>query len=210
MAWKGFYIQGQDLKDLSGGGTTITQCSDGSYCCGNGTIGQPCCDQRNGVFLSGGDIMHSPPPTATASLATKSSNTASFSSSVAIPSSNITSSSSPSLLLATFSSLPSSDKSPSGRMTGIIVGAVLGTALILTMGFAIILLKKSWRKGRQAVATDQALASQMVHRTTKLYGDNRRRELDGKGHEVELDGRGHEVELDGGRHEVELGVELLP
>lgn len=78
------------------------------------------------------------------------------------------------------------------------------------MGFAIILLKKSWRKGRQAIATDQALASQMVHRTTKLYGDNRRRELDGRGHEVELDGRGHEVELDGGRHEVELGVELLP
>ena len=73
------------------------------------------------------------------------------------------------------------------------------------MGFAIILLKKSWRKRRQAVATDQALASQMV-RHAELYGDNRRRELDGRGHEVELHGRGREVELDGGRHEVELGT----
>lgn len=56
------------------------------------------------------------------------------------------------------------------------------------MGFAIFLLKKSQRKRPQAVATDQALASQMVRHTGELYGDDGAKELDGRGHEVELEG----------------------
>lgn len=72
------------------------------------------------------------------------------------------------------------------------------------MGFAIFLLKKSRRKRRQAVATEQASAPQMVRHTVELYGDDRWEELDERGNEVELDGRKHEVELDGRRDEVEL------
>lgn len=178
--------------DLSGGDISITQCKDGSYCCGNGTIGQPCCDQRKGVFLMNGDIVTSNPftatITATASSATKSSSTASYSSAS-------TSSSPPNLPLAISSSPPSPDTSPSGRKTVIIVSAFLGTALILTMGFTIFLIKKSRRKRPQAVAIDQSLASRTVHHAVEPYGDDRWKELDGRGNEVELDGRRHEVEL---------------
>lgn len=178
--------------DLSGGDSTITQCKDGSYCCGNGTIGQPCCDQRKGVFLMNGDIVTSNPSTATstatASSSSKSSSTASYSSA-------ITSSSPPSLSLATSSSPPSPDTSPSGRKTAIIVSACLGIPLILTMGFTIFLIKNSRRTRSQAVAIDQSVPSRMVHHAVELYGDDRLKELDGRGNEVELDGRRHEIEL---------------
>lgn len=56
------------------------------------------------------------------------------------------------------------------------------------MGFAIFLLKKSQQKRPQAVATDQALVSQMVRHTGELYGNDGAKELNGEGHQVELDG----------------------
>lgn len=86
-------------------------------------------------------------------------------------------------------------KSFSGKKIGIIVGAVLGTALILTMGFAIFLLKNSRLKRPQAIATGQSSTTQVIHRTGGLYGDDGRKEMDGRGYEVELDERSHEVEL---------------
>ncbi len=89
------------------------------------------------------------------------------------------------------------------------VGAVLG-AIILTIGFAIFLLKKSQRKRPpQAVPTDQILAPQIIRHPGELYGDDGRKELDGGGHEAELDGDEGRKELDGGGHEAELdGVEI--
>lgn len=184
MECKGFYKETQPL-DLSGDDSTITQCRDGSYCCGNGTIGQPCCDQRKGVFLLNGDIvsasLSTATGTATASSAIKSSS---------MTSSSFAKTSAPSsLLLATSSSpsaSPSQGESSSEKMIAIIIGTVLGTALILTMGFAIFFLKNSRRKRREALATD--------HNSGEL---DRRKELDGRGLEVELDGRGYEVELHG-------------
>lgn len=199
LACKGFYIEGTKPLDLSGVHSTITQCTDGSYCCGNGTIGQPCCDQRKGVFLLNGDIVSANPSTATG---TATASSATKSSSITSSSFNITSASPPSLPLATSSSpsaSPSPDESSSGKMIGIIVGAVLGTALILTMGFAISLLKNSRRKLRQALATDQASTAQIARNAGELYGDDGRKELDGRGHDVELDGRRHEVELGTGQ-----------
>ena len=185
---KGFYIQGTDPNDLSDTDSTITQCTDGSYCCGNGTIGQPCCDQRKGVFLLNGETVSSNPSITTSTAATSSASNPS--SSAAIPTSAITSSSRPSLPLTTSLSPPSQDKSPSGKTIGTIVGAVLGTALIVSTGFTIFLLVKSRRSCRQAVAPDQVLASQMVRHAVELYGDDGSKELEGRGHEVELDGVG--------------------
>lgn len=166
MCSKGFYRQGENPKNLSNNDITITPCRDGSYCCGNGTMAQECCDDRKGIFLLNGDIVSSNPSAAT-------STTTAFSS-LNLP-------------RATSSSPSSPDKSSSARTIAIIVGTVLGAAHILAMGFAIFLLKKSQHKPSQAVATDSILVSQMVSSTGELYGDDGANELNGRGHEVELD-----------------------
>ena len=40
---------------------TVTPCSDGSYCCGNGTDALSCCSQGNGVFMVAGEAQKTNP-----------------------------------------------------------------------------------------------------------------------------------------------------
>lgn len=59
----------------------------------------------------------------------------------------------------------------------------------------MFLVKSSWRKRRQAIATDQVTMAQIVNHAGELYGDDGRKELAGRGCRVELDESGHKVEL---------------
>lgn len=49
-------LDGTGVMDLASNGVAITICKNGSYCCGDGTFGDKCCTQNQGVFLSNGSI----------------------------------------------------------------------------------------------------------------------------------------------------------
>lgn len=55
---QGQYIAGS-IFDLASDTTTVTPCENGSYCCGNGTIGDACCREGKGLFVSNGEAVSS-------------------------------------------------------------------------------------------------------------------------------------------------------
>lgn len=104
---KGHYIEGDAGQYLNNVDTTVTPCGDNSYCCGNRTIGNTCCDFKEGVFLLNGETVLTKPPASKSSTPPASS----------IPAAATHSSSSLTLSLnpiTTSSSLPGSSSSPLG------------------------------------------------------------------------------------------------
>ncbi|MCJ1263662.1 hypothetical protein MMC22_003532 [Lobaria immixta] len=203
----GQYLEGNDIQ-LANTHATITPCGDGSYCCGNGTGAQPCCDEKKGVFLSNGETTSSN-PSGTSSLASKSStSTSEFSTSTT--SSGATTSSLELPVTASLASSPTTSPALSRTLTsntpnpnssknnvGAIVGGVLGgiAILVLIVGMILILVQRNQNAGNKSRIPQSSggkLWSSSRANTPDLH------EVFGTDARIELDAR-HIQELDAGR-----------
>ncbi|KAL8868120.1 MAG: hypothetical protein Q9174_005203 [Haloplaca sp. 1 TL-2023] len=96
----------------------VTPCSDGSYCCGDGSLGSDCCNEGRGVFIRDGTTQRENP----SATATNGASSATASASMPTdPSSDAQSSGA-----VPASTSPPATSSESGPNVGAIVGGVIG------------------------------------------------------------------------------------
>lgn len=140
----------QDVINLSGADATVTPCDDGSYCCGNGTLAEKCCNDKKGVFVIDG-ITTDVNPLSTSKTSSSTGSTLSSSSNSA--SSTSTSIVSPALASSPTStvSASSSAKSTSPNHTGPIVGGVIGGIAVVALLILAALLLQRRRMRRQSL-----------------------------------------------------------
>lgn len=115
----------------------ITECADGTYCCGNGEEAKTCCLQAKGMRVVDGQVLE-----AGASVTSSASKTASI---TELP--TLTASSS-----ATNTAAP--EESSSSNQSAVIGGAVGGSVggVMLIVGVAVYLVYRR-RRGANAIAT---------------------------------------------------------
>lgn len=161
------------VKILNNDTIPVTSCNDGSWCCGNGTLGEACCEANNGLFLINGSAVRlnlDSPSSSTVRIASEASSSitretwsmppsiASLSSPNPIgPLASTTSSSGvltsstrdPASLETPTSSTPDVSSSPkkSSNNTGVIVGGAISSVFLaaLIIGIAFLLWKRHKR-----------------------------------------------------------------
>lgn len=175
---------------------TITPCKDGSYCCGNGTFAQLCCDQKEGVYMVNGDAI---PYTkfkkafSTSTEADLQSSASPTGTSLITPPTSITTQS-----LKTSPPSNSSFPGPPGPSaqsasltpsSGVIAASVCGICALLIIAGALVFILRKFRPV-------QPLKSQirMLNLPPEMLGDDGCRELDGF-REFELDRPGNYPEM---------------
>lgn len=186
---------------------TVTSCADGSYCCGNGTFAQPCCDNKEGVFMVNGDaIPYNQFETAiSASTGAGSQSPASLSntlislitspSSITPPTRSTsrpaTSSfpGSPPAQSASQAPSPSPGPSPSSR---VIAASVLGASAALLLIATLVFILRKFRP--QQPRKLQISRPRVLHLPPEMLGDDGSNELDGH-REFELDRPGNYPEM---------------
>lgn len=116
----------------SGTDVKITECDNGSLCCGEPeTAGKPCCQQGKGVWLVQGKVYNSNPSSISSSALASSTLASSPSSPTGIVHTTLTTSTmSPS---SDPSATPSNQAAPSRDYTGVIAGSAVGGIVILAL-----------------------------------------------------------------------------
>ncbi|KAL9584235.1 MAG: hypothetical protein Q9212_002239 [Teloschistes hypoglaucus] len=130
----------------------VTPCANGSYCCGDGSLGFNCCNEGRGVFLKDGTTQKAN-PTATSSSTTTSQSSLPVST-PATAAAGVTTSSTAGIT----PSMPAPTPSPqnSKNNAGAIAGGVVGGLAGLSLAFAAIYLILRRRKDRHAVRAEDA------------------------------------------------------
>lgn len=189
---------------------TVTHCEDGSYCCGNGTFAQPCCDKKEGVFMVNGDAI--PYLQFTTAFSTSSSTLTSLitpSSSITTqalitsspgtfsPSNTSTSSVKPSSLSISppgTSSSPvlSAQSASSASSSQVIAATVCGTCALLLLVGALIFMVRKFRPVQPLKS--QISRHRILNLPPEMLGDDGSKELDGF-REFELDRPGNYPEM---------------
>lgn len=183
---KGRYTNTSDTAEMYNMDVTITPCKDGSYCCGNGTFAQPCCDQKEGVFMVNGDAIPytSVSPTLT-SLTTPPS--------LITPLSSITT-----RLLTTSPPVTSSSPGPSAESASlapssrVIAAIVCGTCALLLLVGALAFTLRKFRPVQPLKS--QISKPRILKLPPEVHGDDGSNELDGF-REFELDRPGNYPEM---------------
>lgn len=196
----------------------VTQCTDGSYCCGNGQNATECCDSGRGVRIVNGQVVTSTAP---------ESSSTTFTSLISVTSPTSTSFSTTPISSMTSLTSTSSTASPTSRQTsasdgtessgskgGVIGGAVGGGVCAVAFGIAawFFWLRRRRRSIDSAVAelpddkgftVEEAMAmplSPAPRYTPREFPREPPREppRDPSGEVSELPGHPHPVELESG------------
>lgn len=138
--------------------TEVTQCDNGSYCCGRNDISKSCCTSENGVWLVNGTTTRvNPNPSA------------SRSSSISAPTSSTTGSAAPSARPASSEAPTEEKKTNTGAIAGGVAGGVLGLAAIAVAGLWLFFRR------RRAPATPPKYESKGL--MAEAPADDNRKEL---------------------------------
>ena len=151
--YQGLYAEGDPVVNLAGQDSTITICKDGTYCCGNGTIANSCCEKQQGVYLLSNGEASSNNPSVTAS----------------IPLTSATSPPNP-------SPPPTAPKS-SNRNIRIIIGTTLGTLSLILIVVILILVRRIRKLQKANHNQVQVLVEKDM--ASEISGDSERKEKDG-------------------------------
>lgn len=204
---KGRYTNTSDTADMHTMDVTITPCKDGSYCCGNGTFAQPCCDQKEGVFMVNGDaipytqypqyLQSSVSPTLTAFSTSaeayvQSSVSPNLPSLITPPSSKTTRSLKTSPPVTSSSPGPSAESASLAPSSRVIAAIVSGTCALLLLVGALVFTLRKFRPVR--TRKSQISKPRMLNLPPEVYGDDGSKELDGF-REFELDRPGNYPEM---------------
>ncbi|KAL9589492.1 MAG: hypothetical protein Q9203_001710 [Teloschistes exilis] len=131
----------------------VTPCANGSYCCGDGSLGFNCCNEGRGVFLKDGTTQKANPTATSAS--TAPSHSPLPVSTPATAAAGVTTSST----VGTTPSLPAPTPSPqkSKNNAGAIAGGVVGGLAGFSLAFAAIyLILRRRRKDQHAAKAEDA------------------------------------------------------
>ncbi|KAF2713064.1 hypothetical protein K504DRAFT_449824 [Pleomassaria siparia CBS 279.74] len=153
----------------------ITECDNGSICCGDSAAGKPCCQQGKGVFLVGGKVF-STDPNAKSTAPTSSSSTAtSIATSSASTPTNDAQSTGPTSSQSTASSSesttgPASDtqRPPARDYTGVIAGCAVAGLLSLAL-LICLLWWLTFKKGKAARSSELDSSAYQSSDTTYKY-----------------------------------------
>ncbi|KAL8729132.1 MAG: hypothetical protein Q9166_004963 [cf. Caloplaca sp. 2 TL-2023] len=128
----------------TGGSVRVTQCQDGSYCCGTGTMANTCCTNGNGVFIAkNGETTNVKPkstisPASTASSTLSTSNTTTSTRSGLIISTDLTGAAAPSQTgsgpRAADTKTVEEPTNNTSAIAGGVVGGLVAAALIVVAG----------------------------------------------------------------------------
>lgn len=182
MTCKGRYTNISETADMHQMDVTVTSCNDGSYCCGNGTIAQLCCDMKEGVFMLNGDaIPYNQSRTAfSTSTGADLQSSASTSNILISPSTSPPSTSSfPGSSTQSASSAPS--PSPSSQ---VIAASVFGTCAVLLLIGTLVFIVRRFRS--EQPRKPQISRPRVLNLPPEMLGDDGSNELDGN-REFELD-----------------------
>lgn len=179
----------------------ITPCQDGSYCCGNGTFAQPCCDQKEGVFMVNGDAIPYTQFKAASSTSTEadlqSSASPTLTLTTSLPGTSSPSPVTPSALPISptgtssppGSSAQSTSLAPSSR---VIAASVCGICALLLLFGALVFFLRKFRLIQPLKF--QISRPQILNLPPEMLGDDGSNELDGF-REFELDRPGNYPEM---------------
>ncbi|KAF2177115.1 hypothetical protein K469DRAFT_697475 [Zopfia rhizophila CBS 207.26] len=173
----------------------ITQCEDGSLCCGGAEVARDCCKAGKGVRIKDGEVLTSMVSSLSISGAfmsstqtpgTPTSNTASSTTSFTIPQSDSTSMPRPSAAQHT-----SDPEPPQTTYTPIIAGSIIGGVLaLISINVVLCLLMRRRKRARElglevkTETTFECVARPVPH--WELDGESVRPELSGIGPTAEL------------------------
>ncbi|KAL8923492.1 MAG: hypothetical protein Q9172_003099 [Xanthocarpia lactea] len=136
----------------------VTPCVDGSYCCGDGSLGSECCNNGRGVFLRDGTTQKDNPAS------TSSGRPSSSPISTTLPTRAATSAATTAGLVASSTptvssaSLTAPESKPSvGAIVGGVIGGLAGLVLVLAALWFLIFRK------RKSIAVDPHKAHQQSH-----------------------------------------------
>lgn len=193
---KGRYTNTSDTAEMYNMDVTITPCKDGSYCCGNGTFAQPCCDQKEGVFMVNGDAI----PYTQFEIAFSTSAEAYVQSSVSPTLTSLTTppSSITTRPLTTSPPVTSSSPGPSAESASlapssrVIAAIVCGTCALLLLVGALAFTLREFRPVQPLKS--QISKPRILKLPPEVHGDDGSNELDGF-REFELDRPGNYPEM---------------
>ena len=195
MACKGRYTDTSDIADMHTMDVTITSCNDGSYCCGNGTIAEQCCDKKKGVFMLNGDAIPYPQFRPAFSASTGADVQSSASLSNTFPSSitpSTFSTSPPGISSFPASSVQSASSAPSPSPNSrVITLSIFGACAVLLVIGALAFILRKFRPEQAQTPAQPASGHELTARNAQNDGSN---ELDGN-QEFELDRPGNYPEM---------------
>ncbi|KAI4222344.1 MAG: hypothetical protein LQ349_007648 [Xanthoria aureola] len=144
----------------------VTPCSDGSYCCGDLSLGSSCCNQGRGVFLKDGTTQAARPTSTPASSPSSQSPSASPTTTGFLTGTTTKAASSTTLVTS-----PPRSSINGGAIAGIVVGALAGILLLLV---AVWFLCFRRRKANNAARNDMAQRPEQTPSSDvwgRSYGD---------------------------------------
>lgn len=172
---------------------TVTSCNDGSYCCGNGTIAQLCCEMKEGVFMLNGDAI--PYNQSRTAFSTTSNILTSL---ITSPSSITPSTSPPSTSSFPGSSTQSASSAPSPPPSSqVIAASVFGTCAVLLLIGTLVFILRRFRS--EQPRKPQISRPRVLNLPPEMLGDDGSNELDGN-REFELDRPGNYPEMPTSTH----------
>ncbi|KAL8798939.1 MAG: hypothetical protein Q9182_006261 [Xanthomendoza sp. 2 TL-2023] len=192
---------GEDGDGNTGGTVRVTQCQDGSYCCGTGTTANNCCAQGNGVWIAKDGHTTNVKPTSTSSTISRSSAVAS---STLSTSQTTTSTTPPPGAVAASQTATGATGSPSaaitkttekaknntGAIAGGVVGGLVAAAIIVMGGIWLMMRRRNKRMNDNGPFIPYGASSQSSKPTffNEVEGSNARMELPALvGHEMGVD-----------------------
>ncbi|MCJ1262078.1 hypothetical protein MMC22_001948 [Lobaria immixta] len=178
--------------DQADSNAMVTPCSDGSFCCGNGTIGEQCCSDKKGIFIIDGNTANMNPSGASSASSAPAISTSSTASSAAFSTPSSTSSS----VLSSAASPGSSSSFAPSHHVGAIAGGTIGgiIAVVLVIGITVMLTRRHMRNKQPEYLSE--LKAELPTLPADASKDPTRFELETRPHRVEVDGGriGHELQ----------------
>ncbi|KAL8688903.1 MAG: hypothetical protein Q9218_005300 [Villophora microphyllina] len=185
---------GTDGDGNTGGSVRVTQCSNGSYCCGVGSNANECCSTGGGVWIAKNGHTTSVNPSATTGAAASSSSTTTTSSSTKATSSTQTTPTAQGPTAAASTSKPTSS-SKSSSNTGVIAGGVVGGVVAIAIIAVAVLLVLRKRKNKRLMneKNNHDAYTNGMHKQPQMYG--------------EMDAQNARLEMLGSRTQHEMSAE---
>ncbi|CAL8576819.1 hypothetical protein XPA_002684 [Xanthoria parietina] len=171
-------LPGPDGYPRAANGQRVSQCRDGSFCCGKGSDASRCCNGRRGVFIANGTIIATNPSSSAPE--SKSSVTSSWSppTSLSLPSVTTISQGDPTSGVDSPSppSTSASSQSPRPNHLVPIIAGILGgvIGLLLLIGTIVWLFRRKRKGSEQSSSMEDSIVILDTAQTTPTRQQSRR------------------------------------
>lgn len=157
----------------SGGSVRVTQCDNGSYCCGNGTVADSCCNTGGGLWVGkDGNPTNIRPGSVTTTEQTTVTTSATSTVPTASPASQTTASA-PGAVVTKTTTKPTTN---TGAIAGGVVAGIIAAALIIAAAIWAMKRRRNRPMNQQPMAVPHADAKPPLY-ASEMEGSNAHGEL---------------------------------